>query len=135
MTLNQIFEMEKAVQLALKSFKTEVIASVANAKMPGVTIPKNTNGLKIAYVPLNVIKENKFSLSAETYIQQAQADLVDRAIAPLPTALQTCEMLKTLIDKKSIVRSEGGQKYTVALNTSTISALEKALSSAKVEVA
>ena len=136
MTLNEIFEMEKQTSLALKQFKENVVAAVADAgPIPGVTVPDNTNGLKIAYVNFGAIKENNFSLSPETYIPKVQAELVAQAIHNIPTALQTFEKLRELVAKKSVTVSSGSRKYTIQLNANTVTALEKVLSNTGKEVA
>lgn len=136
MTLNEIFEMEKQTGLALKQFKADIVASIAGADMlPGITVPENADSLRIAYVSLSTIRNNNLSLSPETYIPRAQADLVEQAIRNIPTALQTFEKLRELAAKKSVTVSSGGCKYTTQLNTNTVAALEKALADTSKEVA
>ena len=128
MDLKEIFEMEKRTHLALKKFKSDIVSAVAGAEpLPGVTVPEDSNGLNVVYVSIKAVKDTGVSFSPDTYNQKAQADAVERSIRNLTTTIETLKKLKELASKKAVVLSSCGNRYTVKLNSNTLSVLKEAL--------
>jgi len=85
MTLKEAFELEKKANRALGKFKEELYERIgATDTLEGVQIPANAGTLRIAYVNLGTVLREK-SLSPETYIPAAQADIVRKALASCST--------------------------------------------------
>ena len=135
MTLKEAFELEKQANRALRKFKEELCKRIANADaLEGVHIPANAGTLRIAYVDLGTVLREK-SMSPETYIPAAQADIVRKALDSCSTIAELVLRVSRIIQTGSVVLSSNGGKYTYRLNAHTLETLKKSVGNFNAEVA
>lgn len=135
MKLKEAFELEKKANRALGKFKEELYERIgATDTLEGVQIPANAGTLRIAYVNLGTVLREK-SLSPETYIPAAQADIVRKALASCSTITDLVLKVSRIIQTGSVVINSNGGKYTYRLNAHTLEVLKKSIENFNVEVA
>lgn len=112
-----IIEMEKKVQAAIESIKSELNSKVSNVKVKG--IKKISNSPNCFTVSLSKLRNGV--LAPEYYSQNSQAKYIEKAFNGVNTVSGFIAKVNQIIEDKYVI--VGGNRHTI--NEETIKVLKK----------